>query len=129
MNNVNEVGGLVRDAELKTLPSGTSCLNFSIAVSEYMGAGKEDWNNYFDCVMFGKRASSLAQYMGKGQKVAIEGKLHQDRWEKEGEKRSKVIIKVNNIDLVGAKKSATQEQQPKSNSFDNGFQDDSEIPF
>ena len=126
MNNVNIVGGLVRDAELKTLPNGTACLNFSVAVSEYMGSGKEDWNNYFDCTMFGKRASSLAQYMGKGQKVAIEGKLHQDRWEKEGSKHSRVIVKVNNIDLVGAKKSAAQENKP-AQSNDTGFDDD--IPY
>jgi len=134
MNNINLVGGLVRDAELKFLPKGTALLNFSIGVSEYLGKDKGDYSNYFDCSMFGKRAESLHPYMGKGQKIAVEGLLHQDRWEKEGKNFSRVVIKVHNIDLVGAKKAAAAQDKSfdaagafHGNQKKDEFEDD--IPF
>ncbi len=129
MNNVNLVGGLVRDAELKYLNTGTAILTFSIAVSEYVGKDKPPWSNFFDCSMFGKRAESLAQYMGKGQRIAIEGILHQDRWEQEGANRSKVKIKVSNVDLVGAKKTTTQGQQASSQSQNSSAEQSSQGSF
>ena len=59
--------------------------------------------SFFDLALFGKRAEGLNQYLTKGQQVAVEGSLTQDRWEQDGNKRSKVKIIANNIQLLGGR--------------------------
>ena len=99
------VGRLVRDAELMYTNNGTAVCKFSLAVNRSKKQG-DQWIeevNFFDLVMFGRRAESLNQYLVKGTQIAVEGKLRQDRWEQDGIKRSKVIIEVDNIQLLGGK--------------------------
>lgn len=109
MNSVCLLGNLVKDAELTK-----GVLNFSVAVNEAKKTEKgeyENYANYFDCVMFGPRAEAIAKYLEKGKKVAINGKLHQSRWEaKEGGKKSKVEIVVNDIDLLTPKESGKKDE-------------------
>jgi len=124
MNRVIIIGRLTRDSELKTLGSGTSVSNFSIAISEYMGQDKEEYTSFFDCVMYGKRAEGLAPYLKKGQQVGVEGTLHQSRWDSEAGKRSKVEIKVSNIQLVGGKKDHQEAEKPIKDSVNGPFEDD-----
>ena len=50
--------------------------------------------------MFGNRAESLSRYLSKGTKVAIEGKLHWSQWERDGQKRSKIEVIVDDIELM-----------------------------
>lgn len=99
------VGRLVRDAELMYTNNRTAVCKFSLAVNRSKKQG-DQWIeevNFFDLVMFGRRAESLNQYLVKGTQIAVEGKLRQDRWEQDGIKRSKVIIEVDNIQLLGGK--------------------------
>ena len=126
INRVITVGNLVRDAELKYTNSGMAICNFSIAVSEYQGKDKDNWTNYFDCVLFAKRAEALNQYLVKGQKVVVEGNMHQDRWESENGNRSKIQIKVSDLELVGGKKSESKHETPVSNKPEDF---ESDIPF
>ena len=75
LNNVFIIARLVRDAELKYMATGYAILNFSIASNRSVKKNDE-WQNevsYFNAVIFGKRAESLAQYMLKGKQVAISG--------------------------------------------------------
>ncbi len=96
MLNSNSMRGfLTRDAELKHANSGTAILSFSIANESWFG---EKYTSFFECTAFGKRAESVANYMTKGTAVVIQGKLKQDRWEKDGQNRSKVVIIVDDID-------------------------------
>jgi len=119
INRVIEIGRLVRDCELKYSNTGTAICNFSIAVSEYIGKDREDYSNYFDCVIYGKRAESLNPYLKKGQQVGIDGRLHQNRWtNQEGENRSKIQIKVSDLELLGKKPQGSNEQQTNSKPFD-----------
>lgn len=98
-------GNLTKDPEKKGTEDNP-VLTFSIAVNEFV-PNKDDYANYFDCVVFGKRAASLAKVLHKGLKVCIEGRLHQDRYEsKEGQKRSKIEIYVNDIEFMSAKQNA-----------------------
>ena len=127
MNDMNVVainGRLVREAELRFSTSGTVVLRFSIAVNRSVKKGDkwEDEASFFDCVMFGKMAESINKYLEKGKQVSIIGELVQNRWEKDGQSRSKVEIIVNKLQLLGGKDEQKQEQQgPES------FEDD--IPF
>lgn len=102
------VGRLTRDAELKYTNSGLAVSSFAIAVNSRKrnGDNYEDEVNFFDLAMFGKRAESLNQYLNKGQQVIVECSLKQDRWEQEGQKRSKIKLLVNNIQLLGGKNSS-----------------------
>jgi len=77
-----------------------------------------DEANFFDITLWGKRGESLNQYLLKGSQIAIDGRLKQERWEKDGLKRSKVTIDAENIQLLGGKKEAVkpepqQQQQPQ----------------
>ncbi len=105
VNYVIMIGRLTRDAELKYTNSGLAVSSFSLAVNRRKRSGDswEDEVSFFDLALFGKRAESLNQYLTKGQQVAVEGSLQQDRWEQDGKSRSKVRIIANNIQLLGGR--------------------------
>ncbi|MBR3130809.1 MAG: single-stranded DNA-binding protein, partial [Clostridia bacterium] len=60
----------------------------------------EDYANFVDCTMFGNRASGVHPYLSKGLKVAIEGKLRYSTWERDGQKRSKLEVVVDDIEFM-----------------------------
>lgn len=103
INHVVLVGRLTRNAELKYTNNGSAVSKFSIAINQRRK--KEDqWvdeAHFFDIVLWGKTAESLNQYLVKGKQVGIEGQLRQDRWEQEGQARSKVEIFATNVMLLG----------------------------
>lgn len=106
INKAVITGNLTRDCEFRTTQNGGCVANFSVAVNDRIkGAGGEwqDYANFIPCVMFGKRAESLSKYLLKGQKVAIEGKLRWSSWESEGQKRSKIEIIIDDIELIGSR--------------------------
>lgn len=117
INRVNISGNLTRDGELRTTPGGTDVLSLGVAVNDRtknQQTGQwEDRPNFIDCVMFGNRAQSVAPYLSKGAKVAIEGKLRWSQWQaQDGSKRSKVEIVVDEIEFVGIRDQAPQQQAP-----------------
>jgi single-strand DNA-binding protein len=103
LNHVSLIGRLTRDAEYKVLPSGQAVCNFSIAVNRRRKSGDswEDEANYFDIVLWGKQADSLNRYLVKGKQIGVDGELRQDRWQQEGQNRSKVVVSANNVQLLG----------------------------
>jgi len=103
INHVVLVGRLTRDAELKYTASGQAVCKFSIAVNRARKNGDqwEEEANFFDVVLWGKRGEALNQYLQKGKSVGVDGELRQDRWQQDGQNRSKVEIVANNIQLLG----------------------------
>ena len=103
LNHVVLIGRLTRDAELKSIASGQSVCKFSIAVNRRKKNGDqwEDEANFFDIVVWGRQGESLHQYLVKGKMVAVDGELRQDRWQQEGQNRSKIEIVANNLQLLG----------------------------
>jgi single-strand DNA-binding protein len=103
LNRVVLIGRLTRDAEMKFTPSGQAVSKFSLAVNRKRKVGDqwEDEGNFFDAVLWGRQAETLNQYLVKGKQIAIDGELKQDRWEQDGQKRSRVEVVVNNIQLLG----------------------------
>ena len=111
INRVTISGNLTREPEYKQTASGTGILNFGVAVNDRRKnqAGEwEDYANFVDCTMFGKRAESLSSVLHKGMKVAIEGRLHYSSWEKDGQKRSKLDVTVDEIEFMSPKSDARQ---------------------
>lgn len=114
INKVMLTGNLTRDAELKSLPNGTSVLEFGVAVNERTRNQSGEWEdrpNFFDCTLYGNRAEGIAPFMTKGKKVALEGRLQWRQWERDGEKRSKVSVVVNEVEFMeGARKQEAPRQ-------------------
>jgi single-strand DNA-binding protein len=134
-NVVILVGRMTRDAEMGYTPAGTPLVKFSLAVNETAKEG-DRWKeeaSFFNFAWFGKRAEATYPYMGKGQQLIVTGSLKQDRWEKNGEKKSATNVKVDGVQLVGAKKQNEGTSPPAAPQQEMFVDDipgkDSEIPF
>jgi len=105
INHVVLVGNLTRNAELKYTNSGMAISTFSIAVNQRRKKDDQwvDEAHFFDIEYFGKAAEAVNQYLVKGKQVGVEGSLRQDRWEKDGQARSKVKITASNLMLLGGR--------------------------
>ncbi len=104
INRVTISGNLTRDPELRATAGGTQVLSFGVAVNDRrrnpQNGEWEDYPNFVDCTMFGTRAEAVSRYLSKGSKVAIEGKLRYSSWEREGQRRSKLEVIVDEIEFL-----------------------------
>ena len=104
INRVVLTGNLTRDPELRRTQSGMAILSFGIAVNDRRKNPQtgewEDYANFIDCTMFGSRGESIANYLAKGNKVGIEGKLRWSQWERDGQKRSKIEVIVDDLEFL-----------------------------
>lgn len=107
INRVNISGNLTRDGELRQTQSGTAVLSLGVAVNDRRKNPQtgewEDVPNFVDCIVFGQRAQGIAQYMTKGAKVAVEGKLRWSQWERDGQKRSKLEVIVDELEFMSSR--------------------------
>ena len=134
INRVNITGNLTRDPELRATAAGTQVLSFGIAVNDRRKNPQtgewEDYPNYIDCTMFGTRAEAVGRYISKGSKVAIEGKLRYSSWERDGQKRSKHELIVDQLSFMHARKSEDEgEAAPEPAPVIAGDLYDDDIPF
>ena len=124
INRVAVSGHLTRDPELRVTTGGTQVLSFGIAVNDRrknpQSGEWEDYPNFVDCTMFGTRAEKIQRYLSKGCKVAIEGKLRYSSWERDGQRRSKLEVIVEDIEFL----SRQQVAEPEPEDFY-----DEDIPF
>lgn len=115
INIVNISGNLTRDSELRRTAGGTAILGFGVAVNDRRKNQRtgewEDYPNFVDCTMFGTRAEKLAGMLTKGTKVCILGKLRYTSWERDGQKRSKIEVIVDDIEFMSLRE--TQQEQPQ----------------
>ena len=104
INRVNISGNLTRDPELRSTAGGTAILSLGVAVNDRRKNPQtgewEDYTNFVDCVMFGSRAEAVSRFLGKGSKVAIDGKLRYSSWERDGQRRSKLEVIVDEIEFM-----------------------------
>jgi single-strand DNA-binding protein len=109
INHVVLVGRLTRDASLKFTASGLPICEFSIAINRRVKQGDNwvDEAHFFDITLFGKQGEAVAPYMTKGNSIGVEGELRLDRWEQDGQKRSKIKIVANNVQLLGSRSGAS----------------------
>ena len=111
INVVVETGRLTKAAELKYPRDGFAVVNFTIAVNESKKKGDEwtKYPNYFDVTFTGNYAAAIQKSLSKGLEVTVSGRLHQDRWEKDGQKYSKIVIIANNVEPGRPPKESTAE--------------------
>jgi len=109
VNKVLLAGRLTRDPELTYIQAGTAICKFGLAVNEKYKSG-EEWKekvHFIDITVWGKSGENVAQYMNKGSRVFIDGKLNYQTWEVQGEKKSKLEVVANNVQFLDAKKENT----------------------
>ena len=134
INRVNISGNLTRDPELRNTAGGTAILSMGVAVNDRRKNPQtgewEDYANFVDCVMFGTRAEAVSRFLQKGSKVAIEGKLRYSSWERDGQRRSKLEVIVEEIEFMsrgeqggGGHAPAPRQQSPAVDPWDE------DVPF
>jgi single-strand DNA-binding protein len=150
-NRVILIGNLTRDPELRYIPSGTAVSELGLAVNERVKKGDQwvDEANFFDVTLWGRTAEIANEYLSKGSSVLIEGRLKYETWEKDGQKRNKVKIIGEKMQMLGGRegggggggggRASAPQRQHASSSSSSGYDDDyssgpsmppdDEIPF
>ena len=110
INRVEISGNLTRDCEVRTLPSGNAAIEFGVAVNDRRknnATGEwEDVPNFVDCTVFSKSEKHerwLSNALLKGTKVAVAGRLRYSQWEKDGQRRSKLSVVVDEIEVMSGR--------------------------
>ena len=130
LNKVFLCGRLTHNAEVKTTNDGNSGCLFSLAVDR-----TKELTDFFDIEMWNKNASTLSPYLLKGKQVIVEGNLKLRTWEKDGQKRQRVVVWADNVQLLGGVEKthsdAGNAPATKPKTAPNGPEswDDDDIPF
>ena len=129
LNSINLTGRLTRDPELRTTNGGTSVCNFRIAVNGF----KDGETTYLDVTAWGNRGESCAQYLHKGSRVGVQGRLGIREFEHNGERRTAVEVTANDVAFIDTKAESqalcgqAQPAQAAAPAASGGQDDD--IPF
>ncbi|WP_270847509.1 single-stranded DNA-binding protein [Candidatus Collinsella stercoripullorum] len=111
INQVSMSGNLGADAELRSTRGGTPVLTFALAVNERVKQADGTWGDrasWIDCVLFGARAQALADWLRKGNKVAVQGRLRTSTWESDGVSHKRTEVVVEEVDLMTVKRDRQQ---------------------
>lgn len=133
LNHISVIGHLVKDVgdehTYQVLPNGTAKVTFTLAVNESIKKGDswENYANYFDVTVWGKQGERLKDFLKKGKQVCVDGRLKQDRWEKDNVKNNKVYIVADTVYLLGGgdfPEKTTMSTVANAPSGNNGFPED-----
>ena len=105
-NRVILMGNMTRDVELKYLQSGTAVTEIGLAVNNRRKSQTGEWIDepvFVDVTLWGRTAEIASEYLGKGSPVLIEGRLKYDTWETEGQKRSKLRVVGERMQMVAGR--------------------------
>ena len=103
VNQVILMGNLTRDPETRQTPSGQSVTSFSLALNRSYKDQSGEWQeatDYIDVVAWGPLGERVAQYVTKGRRVLVQGRLQSSSWEKDGQKRTKVEVQANDVTFL-----------------------------
>lgn len=121
LNHVVLIGRLTQDLgsderSFGYVGNGQARANVSIAVNRSKKEGDQwvDEVNYFNITIWGKTAENLKPYLTKGKQICVEGHLKQDRWEKDGQKQSRVTIVADQVQLLGGKSDSNNSEPTSS---------------
>ena len=120
-NRVVLVGNLTRDVELRYIPSGTAVTDIALAVNERVKKN-DQWveeANFFDVTLWGRTAEVAAEYLSKGSSVLIEGRLKQDKWEQDGQKKSKIKVVGERMQMLGSRSGGSGGSGGDNRNFSN----------
>jgi len=106
LNQVTLMGNLTRDPELRQTPTGQNVTSFSLALNRSYKDASGEWQeatDYIDIVCWGPLAERVAQYLSKGRRCLVQGRLQSRNWEQDGQKRSKVEVLANDVTFLDSR--------------------------
>ena len=106
VNQVILMGNLTRDPELRQTPSGQSVTSFSLALNRSYKGQNGEWQeatDYVDIVAWGPLAERVSQYLTKGRRALVQGRLQSRSWEQEGQKRNNLEVIANDVTFVDSR--------------------------
>jgi len=105
-NRVILLGNLTRDVEVRYLQSGMAVADIGMAVNDRRKGQNGEWieeTTFVDVTLWGRTAEVAGEYLSKGSPLLVEGRLKYDTWEKDGQKRSKLSVVCERMQMVGSK--------------------------
>ncbi len=105
-NRVVLVGNLTRDPEMRYIPSGTAVVELGLAMNDRRKSASGEWvdeTTFVDVTLWARQAEIANEYLSKGSSVLIEGRLKYDTWESEGQKRSKLRVVGERMQMLGGR--------------------------
>lgn len=133
LNQVTLMGNLTRDPELRQTPTGQNVTSFSLALNRAYKDQSGEWQeatDYIDIVCWGPLAERVAQYLSKGRRCLVQGRLQSRSWEQDGQKRSKVEVLANDVTFLDSRGGedngapATPAAKPSNNTAKAAKKDD-----
>lgn len=121
VNQVILMGNLTRDPELRQTPNGQSVCSFSLALNRAYKDQSGEWQeatDYIDVVSWGPLAERVSQYMSKGRRCLVQGRLQSRSWEQDGQKRSKVEVLANDVTFLDGRGEGGEGGSPRSSGGD-----------
>lgn len=108
-NKIILIGNLTKDPELRYTPSGVAVTTLRLAVNSRFKIGNDlrEETLFIDTVVFGKQAESCNQYLNKGRKILVEGRLQERRWESNGQQKSKFEVVASSVKFLGGQGQAS----------------------
>src|SRR5579864_1727735 len=122
LNQVFLMGNLTRDPELRQTPNGQSVCSFSLALNRSYKAASGEWQeatDYVDIVAWGPLGERVSQYLTKGRRCLVQGRLQSRNWEQDGQKRSKVEVVANDVTFLDSRGSSNEDSSDSSASTSN----------
>ena len=137
MNNVQLIGRLTADPELKHTQSGTACTRFSVAVDRRVKQGEEKQTDFITIVAWQQRAEFICKYFSKGQKIALIGSIKTGSYtDRDGNKRNTFEVWAENVEFCESKaEKQTAQPQPEQQKTSENKPDieyitnDADLPF
>ncbi len=115
-NRVILLGNVTREIELRYIPSGTAVADIGLAVNDRRKNAACEWvdeTTFLDVTVWARTAEVAAEYLQKGSPVLFEGRLKMDTWEQDGQKRSKLKVVAERMQMLGDKGGGQQRQAPQ----------------
>ena len=106
LNQVTLMGNLTRDPELRQTPTGQNVTSFSLALNRSYKDASGEWKevtDYVDIVCWSTLAERVAQYLSKGRRCLVQGRLQSRSWEQDGQKRSKIEVLANDVTFLDSR--------------------------
>jgi single-strand DNA-binding protein len=106
LNQVTLMGNLTRDPELRQTPNGQNVCSFSLALNRSYKDASGEWQeatDFIDIVAWGPLAERVSQYLTKGRRCLVQGRLQSRSWEQDGQKRNKVEVLANDVTFLDSR--------------------------
>jgi single-strand DNA-binding protein len=131
LNQATLMGNLTRDPELRQTPNGQNVTSFSLALNRSYKDSSGEWQeatDYIDIVCWGPLAERVSQYLSKGRRCLVQGRLQSRSWEQDGQKRNKVEVLANDVTFLDSRGSESSDNNFSQSSSNDEPQADKPKP-